>query len=32
MRELFEPGDEKANTLGSILRDFSNMKLPNLEN
>lgn len=28
---IIRPGDEKANTLGSILRDFSNMKLPNLE-
>lgn len=25
------PGDEKANTLGSILRDCPDMKLPNLE-
>lgn len=25
------PGDEKANTLGSILNDCPDMKLPNLE-
>ena len=25
------PGDEKANTLGSILKDCPDMKLPNLE-
>ena len=25
------PGDEKANTLRSILRDFPDLKLPNLE-
>ena len=25
------PGDEKANTFGSILKDFPDIKLPNLE-
>lgn len=28
---LARPGDEKANTLGSILRDHPDLKLPNLE-
>lgn len=28
---LVRPGDEKASTLGSILKDFPDLKLPNLE-
>lgn len=28
---VVRPGDEKANTFGSILRDFPDIKLPNLE-
>ena len=29
--KMVRPGDEKANTLGSILRDYPDLKLPNLE-
>ncbi len=29
--KVVRPGDERANTLGSILSDFPNLKLPNLE-
>lgn len=28
---IVRPGDEKASTLGSILKDFPNLRLPNLE-